>query len=99
MTKLTPELRLRIARESRSDVWEIGDLLSVIKQEVEAREATEMVKLPAVRPIGGQNTRGNLQPNSTASACVTQNSSIQCVYCNGAHYLASCPKVTSSQER
>ena len=37
MTKLTPELSLHTARESRSDVWEIGDLLSVIKQE--AREA------------------------------------------------------------
>ena len=58
MTKLTPELRLRVARESRSDVWEIGDLLTVIKQEVEAREAIEMVKVPAIRPMGGQNTRG-----------------------------------------
>ena len=71
---------------------------SVIKQEVEARDATEMVKVPAVRPIGGRNTRSNLRPNSTASALVAQNSSIQCVYCNGAHYLASYPKVTSSQE-
>ena len=99
MTKLTPELRLRIARESRSDVWEIGDLLTVIKQEVEAREATEMVKVPAIRPMGGQSTRGNPQSNSTASALVAQNSSIQCVYCNGPHYSASCTKVTSSQER
>ena len=99
MIKLTPELRLRIARESRSDIWEIGDLLSVIKQEVEAREATELVKVPAVRPTGGQNTRGDLQPNCTASALVAQNSSIHCVYCNGAHYSASCSTVTSSQER
>ena len=41
---------------------------------------------------------GNAQFNSTASALVAQNSSIQCVYCNGPHYSASCPKVTSSQE-
>ena len=49
MTKLTPELRLRIARESRNDVWDIGELLTLIKQEVEAREATEMVKVPIMR--------------------------------------------------
>ena len=90
MTKLTPELQLHIARESRSDVWEIGELLSLIKQGVEAREATEMVKVPALRPTGGPHMRGNLLPNPTASALVAHNSSVQCVYCNEAHYSASC---------
>ena len=98
MTKLTTELRLRIARESRNDVWEIGELLTLIKQEVEAREATEMVKVPAMRPTGGQHMRGNPLHNSTASALVAQNSSVQCVYCNEAHYSASCKRVTGSQE-
>ena len=99
MTKLTPELRLRIARESRSDVWEIGELLSLIKQEVEAREATEMVKVPALRPPGGPHMRGNLLPNLTASTLVAHNSSVQCVYCNEAHYSASCQRVRGSKER
>ena len=31
MTKLTPELRLRIARESRNEVWVIGELMDLIK--------------------------------------------------------------------
>ena len=57
MTKLTPELRLHIARESRNDVWEIRELLTLIKQEVEAREATEMVKVPAMGPTGGSHMR------------------------------------------
>ena len=35
MTKLIPELRLHIARESRNDVWEIGELLSLIKKQVD----------------------------------------------------------------
>ena len=98
MTKLTPELHLHVARESRNDVWEIGELLTLIKQEVEAREATEMVKVPAIRPMGGPHIRGNPLPNCTASALVAQNSSVQCVYCNEAHYLASCQQVTSNQE-
>ena len=42
--------------------------------------------------------RGNPLPNSTASVLVAQNSSVQCVYCNEAHYSASCKRVTGNQE-
>ena len=31
MIKLTPELSLHITRETKNEVWEIGDLLTVIK--------------------------------------------------------------------
>ena len=100
MTKLTPELRLCIARESRNEVWVIGELMDLIKQEVEAREATEIVKIPATRHTGSLQIRGNhFQSNSTASALIAQNSSIQCVYCNEAHYSASCKQVPGSQAR
>ena len=100
MTKLTPELRLRIARESRNEVWVIGELMDLIKQEVEAREATEIVKVPATRHTGSLQIRDNhFRSNSTASALIAQNSSVQCVYCNEAHYSASCKRVPGSQER
>ena len=58
-----------------------------------------MVKVPAMRHTGGPHMRGNPLPNSTTSSLVAQNSSVQCVYCNEAHYLASCKRVTVSQER
>ena len=44
MIKLIPELHLHIARETKNEVWEICKLLTQIKQEVEAREATKMVR-------------------------------------------------------
>ena len=100
MTKLTPELRLRIARETKKEVWEIGELLTLIKQEVEAREATEMVKVPSMKPTGMLPARGNRPlSNPTANALFTRNSSVQCVYCNEDHYSASCKKVTGYKER
>ena len=100
MTKLTPELRLRIARETKKEVWEIGELLTLIKQEVEAREATEMVKVPSMKPTGMPPARGNRPlSNPTANALLTRNSSVQCVYCNEDHYSASCKKVTGYKER
>ena len=44
MSKLSPEVRLQIVRNSKDSVWKIEELLSVIKIEVEAREASEMTK-------------------------------------------------------
>ena len=41
MTKISSELRLRIARQSGSEVWKLDDLMGVIKSEVEARETSE----------------------------------------------------------
>ena len=50
MSKITPELHLRVAKETKKDVWEMGELLDFIKEEVEAREASEQVKIHAMKP-------------------------------------------------
>ena len=44
MFKLPPEISSQIARNSKGSVWKIEELLSVIKIEVKAREASEMTK-------------------------------------------------------
>jgi len=73
----------------------MGELLDLIRQEVEAREASEQVKIHAVKPSGSVTHRGS---NYTASSLVL-NSSIRCVYCNEAHYSALCKQVPNIQER
>jgi len=52
VTKLLNDLCLRIIRETDKQVWKVEELLAIIKREVEAREATEYVKLraPECRP-------------------------------------------------
>ena len=44
MSKLPNEISLKDAREINKDVWEIEELLQIIKQEVDARE--EHVAIP-----------------------------------------------------
>ena len=44
MSKLPTEIRIQIARNSTTDVWNIEDLMKIIKTELEAREAGESVK-------------------------------------------------------
>ena len=40
MSKLPQDVRLQIARNTAQDVWEMSELLGVIRKEVEARETT-----------------------------------------------------------
>ena len=49
MSKLPNEVRLRIAREAQEEVWKVEDLLKIIQAKVEAREASENVKVNPVR--------------------------------------------------
>ena len=68
--------------------------MNVIKKEVEAHEASEgtKVKLPQSDTRSGHNL-------PTANALVTHGHNIQCVYCNGQNYSASCDKVCEVKAR
>ena len=43
MSKLPGDVRLQIAGNSDKDVWEIKELLEIIRKEVEARELSDHV--------------------------------------------------------
>ena len=45
MSKLPGEIQLRVAQETKEDVWSLDELMDVIHVEVEAREASEGVKI------------------------------------------------------
>ena len=79
MTKFPTEISLRIARETGREAWQIDELLRIVKQEVEARAASEGAAVNPVR-VPAQCVL-NPAINSTASSLVTSNCKIQCVYC------------------
>ena len=98
MSKLPNEVRLRIAREAKEEVWKIEDLLKVIQAEVEAREASENVKVNPVRhTVPPQRLSSNT--NATASSLFSSSGKIQCVYCGKDHFSASCNKIPSVADR
>ena len=45
MSNLATEIRVQIARLTSSEVWSIREMLELIRKGVEAREASEHVKL------------------------------------------------------
>lgn len=105
MSKLPPEIRLQIARNSKDSVWKIEELLNVIKVEVEAREASEMTM--AKTSEGGKSQspgRDSKFRNQTptANSLVSQQGGsfkIKCAYCRNEHYSASCGVVRDTAQR
>jgi len=65
-----------MARENPGEVWKIQNLLATIKTEVEAREASNLMKGMSKAP----------PPISTASSLYAGGQSRRCVYCAGDHY-------------
>ena len=91
MSKLPAEVRLQIARVSVKEVWEVEEMLTVIKSEVEAREISDTVKVTEQKQVTPRRV-----PPPTASALLViegGGSKISCVYCKGEHYSAACEKV------
>ena len=98
MSKFPPDVRLRIARESEGKVWNIGNVLKIIKQEVEAREASENTHVNPPKSTN-QSGRPPSSHNSTGSSLVINGSNVSCVYCHHNHFSASCTKVVELNER
>ena len=59
MSKLPNDLRMRIARESKGEVWKIDELIETLCVEIEVREASERFKLANVR------NRERIQPEGS----------------------------------
>ena len=98
MSKFPPDVRLRIARESEGKVWNIVNVLKIIKQEVEAREASENTHVNPPKSTN-QSGRPPSSHNSTGSSLVINGSNVSCVYCHHNHFSASCTKVVELNER
>ena len=100
MSKLPGDVRLQIARNSVSDVWEIKELLGIIRREVEARELSEHIKADSERKIKPPSRF----PSTTTSLAAqgqqgNQTHSVKCAYCGQLHFSASCEKVVQPSER
>ena len=96
MTKFPSDIRLRIARETGREAWRITPLLTTLRQEVEAREASEGSTINVMKTPAQQSRPPS---NSTASSLVANSYNVRCVYCNASHFSASCDKVVDVKDR
>ena len=111
MSKLPTEIRIQIARNSNTDVWNIEDLMKIIKTELEAREAGEAVKANdnltrksapsnnAPHKVSGTPISSTFLSNHDQRSQSNENFTIRCVYCEEPHHSASCKRVANPQKR
>ena len=100
MAKLPQEVRVQIARNTTQDIWEMTDLLNVIRREVEAREISDNVRVNT----DNRKPHPPLQRPPTAATLIAQETSskgkpIQCVYCADYHFSASCDRIIDTRAR
>lgn len=114
MSKLPAEIRLIITRKTEKDVWQINEILELLKSEVEAREVSVKVKINEgsennYRRLSSErkpfNTTPRQQPSySTTSSFFTKadtnnKMSVKCAFCGQQHYSASCETVNNVSKR
>ena len=82
-----------MARRHPGEVWKILDLLTTIKTEAEAREASNVIK--------GMSLKISLRPPviPTASSLYASNQAPKCVYCEGDHYSSACTIIKEVKDR
>ena len=99
MSKMLPEIGVQIARNTALEVWDMSELLEVIRQEVEAQEVSDGVKTN-VNLDKPKQPQFKLPPTANALVSMQEKEfQLHCVYCNGEHYSASCTKVQISKDR
>lgn len=113
MSKLPPDIRIHVARNTSQDVWEIEPLLDLLQREIEAREMSERVKTvppleskrqppPHFVPDKSKVLPPTIPPGTSGAYLAdsqTQQFAPTCVYCSGKHFSASCETVTELNAR
>lgn len=109
LSKTPGDIRLQIARQGKKDAWKIDDLLQIIKFEIEAREMSEATKSsekPGLLMTSHKRdgTKSPLSPTAKSLLIESRDPNttqvrINCAYCNGLHYSASCEKVKDPETR
>ncbi|XP_028397211.1 uncharacterized protein LOC114521021 [Dendronephthya gigantea] len=96
MNKIPQELRIRVSREVKEDIWDLEHLLKLIGDDIEARERacgnTTNDKLPH-NPF-----KGHGKPPS-AAALHTGGTPPSCTYCQQQHTSNSCTTVSNITAR
>ena len=91
MSKLPSDVRLQVARVTAKEVWEVQELLTVIKAEVEAREISDTIKINERKGTDGYVNRRFNPPSAAAlTAQARHGGGVKCIFCKEGHYSASC---------
>ncbi|CAB4004998.1 Hypothetical predicted protein [Paramuricea clavata] len=93
MQRLPPGLRIIVTKKMQEDEWSLDKLMTIFRQELEARERANLQCLPSSKSSYQRNKPG------TAAALFTGLHNTTCSYCQGKHLSANCKTVTNVAAR
>ena len=103
MSRLPNQISLQIVRHTSQDVWTLGELLDLLRKEVEARELNDEVCIKEKPRNQGQlSIRQQLPTASTLFLKEKENvrgSTPICAFCSKRHYSAECKAVSNINHR
>ena len=95
LSKFSNDIRLRVARETNEDIWEIDKLLRKKKRQGNQSEGTHV---NVTKMTGHQPQNPSYLP-ATASLLTISSPNIWCTYCGDEHYSAACTKFNKVTQR
>ena len=98
MKRMPKDVALQVSRETKSDIWEMKNILDIIRKEIEARETCSFVGETEKKAI---SHRPKQVPGTVSSFHVKEHSSgnRQCYFCEGEHLSYQCDKVVDPNKR
>jgi len=102
MSRIPREISVQVARIVAKEVWNIEDVLEVLRAEVEAREMSESIRVKSENQQASSTAKKTYQPSASAlfvKAKQTSQYIPTCVFCNEEHYSAECKSVQDVDER
>ena len=98
MARLPKPISLQIARHTSNDIWTLGELMDLLRKEVEAREINDEV---SVKEKTSTKTHQQQMPTTTSLSVKTKErySIPTCIFCNKKHFSAQCRTVVDMQKR
>ena len=100
MSRMPSDITLQVARKTSEDIWSIDEIMTIIRQEIEAREVS--------KGISATDTKGYAKPirttpNGTTKTFVANSENpkkgIECYFCKKDHYSNECNEITDPRER
>jgi len=101
MAKMPRDITLRVARKTSEDIWDIDEILEIIRKELEANEISSKIIATERRAERSTQQRPKSPQGTTSSFFSTAKSrnKVECYFCQGEHFSFNCNKVIDVKER
>ncbi len=103
ISRMPGEIALQVARKTSEDIWQINEIMDIIRKEIEAREISERIQAADRKKPEKFIKPQASSPVGTTKSFVTQDEKkkgpLRCYFCKKEHVANKCEEVTDIKTR